>query len=143
MKTIAIVRERIQREIGGYTKMKALLAERKELIKKDEEMFEILSQLPEEAGYIIVGKYDAAIESLGETEIKRILKVASDDELLWPLRLMLRKRKVEVNFDTLSKLFTSLRKSNLIRAEINLCSGFEDYIYSMVKEVAVEYGILF
>ncbi len=143
MKTIAIIRERIQREIGGYTKMKALLAERKELIKKDEEMFEILSQLPEEAGYIIVGKYDAAIESLGETEIKRILKVASDDELLWPLRLMLRKRKVEVNFDTLSKLFTSLRKSNLIRAEINLCSGFEDYIYSMVKEVAVEYGILF
>lgn len=143
MKAIATVRERIQREIGEYTKMKALLAERKELIRKDKEMFEILSQLPEEAGYIIIGKYDAAIESLGEDGIKRILKVTSDDELLWPLRLMLRKRKVEVNFDTLSKLFTSLRKSNFIRAEINLCSGFEDYIYSMVKEVAVEYGILF
>ena len=98
-------------------------------MRKDEEMFKILNQLPEEAGHIIVGKYDAAVESLGEEGIKRILKVASDDELLWPLRLMLRKRKVEVNFDTLSKLFTSLRKSNLIRAEINLCSGFEDYIF--------------
>ena len=143
MRTIAIVKERIQREVKGYRKAKVLLAERKEIIRKDEEMFEILSQLPEEAGYIIVGKYDAAVEALGEDGIKRILKVASDDELLWPLRLMLRKRKVDVNFDTLSKLFTSLRKSNLIRAEINLCSGFEDCIYSMVKEVAVEYGILF
>ena len=143
MKAIAIVKERIQEEIKGYRKAKVLLAERKEIIRKDEEMFEILSQLPEEAGYIIVGKYDAAVEALGEDGIKRIIKVASDDELLWPLRLMFRKRKVEVNFDTLSKLFTSLRKSNLIRAEINLCSGFEDYIYSMVKEVAIEYGILF
>lgn len=143
MKTIAIIKSRIQEEIKGYRKAKILLAERKEIIRKDEEMFKILNQLPEEAGHIIVGKYDAAVESLGEEGIKRILKVASDDELLWPLRLMLRKRKVEVNFDTLSKLFTSLRKSNLIRAEINLYSGFEDYIYSMVKEVAVEYGILF
>ena len=143
MKAIAIVKSRIQEEIKGYRKAKVLLAERKEIIRKDEEMFEILSQLPEEAGYIIVGKYDAAVEALGENGIKRIIKVASDDELLWPLRLMLRKRKVEVNFDTLSKLSTSLRKSNLIRAEINLCSGFEDYIYDMVKEVAVEYGILF
>lgn len=143
MKAIAIVKSRIQEEIKGYRKAKVLLAERKEIIRKDEEMFEILSQLPEEAGYIIVEKYDAAVEALGENGIKRIIKVASDDELLWPLRLMLRKRKVEVNFDTLSKLFTSLRKSNLIRAEINLCSGFEDYIYDMVKEVAVEYGILF
>ncbi len=143
MKAIAIVKSRIQEEIKGYRKAKVLLAERKEIIRKDKEMFEILSQLPEEAGYIIVGKYDAAVEALGENGIKRIIKVASDDELLWPLRLMLRKRKVEVNFDTLSKLFTSLRKSNLIRAEINLCSGFEDYIYDMVKEVAVEYGILF
>ena len=143
MKAIAIVKSRIQEEIRGYRKAKVLLAERKELMRKDKEMFEILSQLPEEAGYIIVRKYDAAVEALGEDGIKRILKVASDDELLWPLRLMLRKRKVEVNFDTLSTLFTSLRKSNLIRAEINLCSGFEDYIYDMVKEVAVEYGILF
>lgn len=143
MRTIAIIKSRIQEEIKGYRKAKILLAERKELMRKDEEMFKILNQLPEEAGHIIVGKYDAAVESLGEEGIKRILKVASDDELLWPLRLMLRKRKVEVNFDTLSKLFTSLRKSNLIRAEINLYSGFEDYIYSMVKEVAVEYGILF
>ena len=143
MKAIAIVKERIQKEIGGYRKAKVLLAERKELMRKDKEMFEILYQLPEEAGYIIVGKYDAAVEALGEDGIKRILKVASDDELLWPLRLMLKRRKVEVNLDTLSTLFTSLRKSNLIRAEINLCSGFEDYIYDMVKEVAVEYGILF
>ena len=143
MRTIAIIKSRIQEEIKGYRKAKILLAEREELMRKDEEMFKILNQLPEEAGHIIVGKYDAAVESLGEEGIKRILKVASDDELLWPLRLMLRKRKVEVNFDTLSKLFTSLRKSNLIRAEINLYSGFEDYIYSKVKEVAVEYGILF
>lgn len=143
MKTIAIVKSRIQEEIRGYRKVKVLLPERKELIRKDKEMFEILSQLPEEAGHIITRRYDAAVEALGEDGIKRILKVANDDELLWPLRLMLRKRKVEINFNTLSKLFTSLRKSNLIRAEINLCSVFEDYIYSMVKEVAIEYGILF
>ena len=143
MKAIAIVKSKIQEEIRGYRKAKVLLAERKEIMRKDEEMFKILNQLPEEAGYIIAEKYDSAVEALGEDGIKRILKVASDDELLWPLRLMLKRRKVEVNFDTLSTLFTSLRKSNLIRAEINLCSGFEDYIYDMVKEVAIEYGILF